>query len=69
MEATDALFGFVAWLTTRKQVVSFGASHDCAEALEVLSRFIKVNNLPDVSDKYPTNFEIPRDSNDGIPMS
>ena len=58
--ASEAVFGFVAWLATRKQVVSFGASVDAAPAAKLVGKWIKENNLPDPREGvYPHNLTQP----------
>lgn len=59
LTATDALFGFSGWLTSREEVISMGSSEDCAPVIEVISAFLDANNLPYPSDNYPDNFVCP----------
>ena len=57
----EALFGFVAWLTTREVPVSFGADNDCSVACSLTSEFCKVNNYEKVRDEfYPDNIVFPK---------
>jgi len=58
----EALFGFVAWLTTREIPVSFGADNDCSVACSLTSEFCEVNNYEKVRDEfYPDNIVFPKD--------
>ncbi len=47
MTASEALFGFMAWLTTREPVEIFSARHDAAPAPALIGEFMKANNLAD----------------------
>ena len=58
MNAQEALFGFMGWLTSRETPVTFSASHDAAIAAELVKEFAELNALPDVTQDYP-NFIMP----------
>lgn len=58
--ATDALYGFCAWLTTREKSVTFSSKHNAGTIADLINTFIKANNLPDPSKKYPNNFVMPK---------
>ncbi len=58
--ATDALFGFGAWLTTRKEPVTFSYKHNAGAMVDLISQYLKTNNLPDVSKHYPDNLQMPK---------
>ncbi len=58
--ATDALFGFGAWLTTRKEAVTFSHKHNAGKMVELITEFLSVNDLPDPSSGYPNNFIMPK---------
>ena len=45
MTASEALFGFMAWLTTREAVETFSAKHNVAPAADLMETFCKTNNL------------------------
>jgi len=57
--ASEALYGFMAWLTTRDEVVSFGSTHDCAVAVDLIVEFSKVNSLEGPRDTWPEGFIMP----------
>jgi len=59
--ATDALFGFGAWLTTREEAVTFSRNDDATKMVNLITKFLETNNLPDVSEHYPDNFIMPQD--------
>lgn len=48
LNASEALYGFAGWLTSRDKVVFASASHDAGIWAELVSEFIQVNNLPEV---------------------
>jgi hypothetical protein len=62
MKATDALFGFAAWLTTREEVVAFGGSESAAPAAELVGKFVEANDLGEPSPEYPESFVMPVES-------
>lgn len=60
LTASEALFGFMAWLTTRYQEVTFSAHHDAAPAANLVDEFCKVNELDDPRDHWADNLTHPR---------
>lgn len=44
---SEAIYGFVAWLTKLEESVTFSANHDAALAAELASEFCEANGLPD----------------------
>ena len=58
--ASEAVFGFAAWLTTRKKPVLLGAEHDAAPAAELADQWCRANNLPEPREgAYPENITHP----------
>lgn len=55
MSPTDALCGFVAWITTRDEIVPAGASQDSAPWADLVNKFIQENGLGDPSKEFPHN--------------
>ncbi len=55
LSASEAIFGFMAWLTTRKEIVTFGSNQNCAPAVELIEEFCKVNRLSKPTDTWPNN--------------
>lgn len=56
MTASEALFGFMGWLTSRKEVTpNFSSRHDAANAAELVGQFCKENNLSDPRDGWENN--------------
>ena len=61
MNPTDALYGFVAWLTTRDETVSLGKDHSVAEISDLLIEYMRVNNLGGISCEYPHTIQMPKE--------
>lgn len=61
MNAAEALFGFMSWLSTRDVSVSIGARHDCAVLPELVQRFLATNKLPGVRENWHDKLTFPCD--------
>lgn len=61
MSAEDAIYGFVAWLTTRDQISKFGANEDCSPAVDLINKFFEANNLSSPGAGYPDNISFPKE--------
>jgi hypothetical protein len=59
MSASEALFGFCAWLTTRSEEVHLGSEHDAAPVVECIKRFMETNGLGNPRDGWENNFTHP----------
>ena len=63
LSASEALFGFMGWLTSFKNPVTFSGSHEAGIAAELVDEFCKANNLSKPRDGWylnlvhPTNHE------------
>ncbi len=55
MSASEALFGFCGWLTSRKEQVIMSASDDCGLIAGLVDRFCKENKLPEPRDGWSRN--------------
>jgi len=53
LNSSEAVYGFAAWLTTRKEVTTMSTQHDSAPISELVKEFCEVNGLPDVSEAWP----------------
>jgi hypothetical protein len=60
MNASEALFGFAAWLSTRDKVTKLGAKEECGCLAEMVTEFIRVNSLPEVRERWTDNLEFPK---------
>ena len=52
LSASEALYGFCAWLTTRKAVTTMSCKHDSAPIAELVDAFCKENNLANPRDGW-----------------
>lgn len=58
--ASEALFGFGAWITTRPGALVLGATHDASPIAKLLDEWLSVNHLPRPrEDVYPGNITQP----------
>ena len=55
MTGSEAIFGFVGWLTTRKEKVVMSSQDDCAAITGLIEEFCKVNNLPEPRENWSNN--------------
>jgi len=55
LNSSEAVYGFAAWLTSRKEKIVLSANNDAAPICELIKQFCSVNNLPDVSSEWPNN--------------
>lgn len=53
LNQSEAVYGFAAWLTTRKEEIRFGASNDCAPIAALVKEFCEVNGFPVVTRNWP----------------
>jgi hypothetical protein len=52
LSASEAVYGFASWLTTRKKQTFMGATHDAAVVAELVDLFCKVNELEPPRDNF-----------------
>jgi len=45
MIASEAIYGFIAWLTCRKEETVISTRHACSPIAELIARFCKTNKL------------------------
>lgn len=58
--AAEALYGFVGWLTTRKEQTVMSATDDAAPIAELVKEFIEANGIEDPrGDVFPENIVHP----------
>lgn len=65
LSASEALFGFCAWLTTREEETMMGGSHDCGVIAELVKRFVDFNGLQDPKPGWDERFKMPVDTDFG----
>jgi len=61
LQPSEVLLGFMAWLTTRKQAITFSEKHDASVAAKLIHKFCKVNDFEAPRDNYTEYFEMPED--------
>lgn len=60
MTASEALYGFMGWLTSREEVTpNFSSRHDASEAAVLVDVFCKENNLDDPRAGWTSNLTHP----------
>lgn len=55
LNPSEAVYGFAAWLTCRKEKTIMSASDDAAIIADLVAQFCEVNNLPEVSKHWANN--------------
>lgn len=55
LTASEAIYGFVAWLTTRDEITTMGADHDCTPLPPLIDEFCKAHDLADPRADYHHN--------------
>ncbi len=59
VQASEALFGFAAWLTCRDDAVVFSAKHDASVAAEMVGTYCEENDLPEPREGWQHNLSMP----------
>jgi hypothetical protein len=62
LSASEAVYGFAGWLTTRKEQSVFSATDDTAPAARLCGEFIAANSLPEPREGWEWKIEHPKDS-------
>ena len=65
MNASEALYGFAGWLTTRKEKTIMSSSDDAAPIAELIQRFIDENSLPEPREGWANNLIHPSGEGSG----
>jgi hypothetical protein len=52
LTGSEAAYGLIAWLTTRRATVTLGSAHDCGELPTLIDMFVKANELEAPRDRY-----------------
>jgi hypothetical protein len=61
LSASEALYGFMGWLTSREKSVTLGAQHEAGIAVELVTEFCKTNNLAAPRDGWTDRLTYPVD--------
>ena len=60
ISASEAIFGFAAWLTTRQEKTIMSSKDDAAPIVELINTFCKINKLSPPCDGYEENLTHPK---------
>jgi len=60
LSGSEAVYGLLAWLTTRKEAVTFSSHDDAAIAAQLADQFCKTNGLDDPRDRWEKNLTHPK---------
>lgn len=52
LSASEAVYGFAGWLTSRDAVTTMSATHDCAGIADLVDEFCKANNLTEPRERW-----------------
>jgi len=61
LTASEAVYGFAAWLTCRETPITLSSTNDASEICNLVDEFIKVNSLGDPRDNYADYLTHPKD--------
>jgi hypothetical protein len=64
MTASEALYGFMAWLTGRKERVAFSSSDAAGKAADLVAEFCKANTLREPGEKWTERLTMPACENE-----
>ena len=55
LNPSEAVYGFAAWRTCREEKTVMSSGDDAAVIADLVAQFCKVNNLPAISEHWPSN--------------
>lgn len=53
LSGSEAIYGFVAWLSTQEATPPLGAGHDCAPWPSLIEKFCETNHLGEPRENWP----------------
>jgi len=62
LTGSEAVFGFCAWLTTRKEKTVMSSKDDAAPIAELIKTFLDENKLPDPRENYTDYLTMPKEA-------
>ena len=62
LSSSEAVFGFAAWLTTRKEQTVMSGTDDSAPIAGLIAEFCKANNLPAPRNDWAEHLTHPKDT-------
>ena len=60
LTASEAVYGFAAFLTTREQGLTVGANYECSPVADLVAEFIEANGFDEPRDNYADNLVHPK---------
>ena len=60
LKGSEAIYGFCAWLTSRKEKTIMSASNDAAIIVDMIEEFCDLNKLPEARDNYTDYLILPK---------
>ena len=61
LSASEAVYGFAGWLTTRKEKIEIGVNEECGKVADLVDLFCRVNNLPEPCDGWAKKLHHPEE--------
>jgi len=55
LNASEAVYGFAGWLTTRAEKTVMSATDDAAPIADLVAEFCKTNDLEEPTENWPKN--------------
>ncbi len=62
LSPAEAVYGLLAWLTTREEQTTLSAHHDSAPAAEIAKQFCEANDLGEPGPTWPTALIHPQEA-------
>ena len=62
LTASEALFGFAGWITTRSQSITAGAGYDAAGWAALVAEFCETNKLKKPRKSWPKHLTHPKET-------
>ena len=59
LTASEAIYGFCGWLTTRSESITMSASNDAAPVADLIRQFVEQNKLEVPRDGWENNLTHP----------
>jgi len=60
LSASEAVYGFAAWLTSSKKTILFGSTHAVPTAIGLVDEFCKANDLSEPHEHWEQNLIQPK---------
>lgn len=60
LSGSEAIYGFVGWLTTRKEVTKMGSNQYCMPIIELAKEFCETNRLKEPKEGWHKNLVHPK---------